>query len=491
MIAPAFNEPFNPYYDQFSIRKEDFAVPDHFDIYVPEFINEVDFQCLTVISPSPNKGAKQWTYGGRWLTIGVYRDEGRDSAQRPPSTALSWVRNSTTLSIYDPAGHRLKTGDIVDLYNINVPSLLKKPITVLNSTTFTVKVQLYGASSGVNGAYQPSELYNFFEQNCVFRILPSFQLVPWSLIQQLFASSAPDATPQQREMFNITTGTSKLLPRSISKSTNYNLPPGGSPTGEHLNSPRRFGQIYDEQGNPLHISYMSNGQAVSIKSYNSPHQSKNVGFNSPLINEGVVYGDFFRITSTFDPRITSTLDQRILNLPHDDALSDTRVYVFDFYGGEINDPHRGPYFRTDLITRDLTKPAPLNNILRATQNEVPYYGKPLYDIFNNLVIGIQENNATVIRQNLLPLTLDRFNRPTKFPLRGSGQWKNISVASVVVPTPTPTPTYTPLPTATPTPTPTPTPAPTPTPTSTVTLAPGQSVQIDFGGSASITIAASS
>lgn len=434
MTAPAFNEPFDPYYDQYSISHLDFAVPDHFDIYVPEFVNEIDFQCLSVICPSTNKGAKQWTYGGKWLTIGVYRDEGRDPAQRPPSTALNWSRSSTTLTIIDPSGHRLRTADLVNLYNINVPSLLKAPITIINSTTFTVRVPLYGDSSGSNGAYQPTELYNFYEQNYVFRLLPSFSLVPWSLIQELFASSAPDVVPQQREMFNITTGISNLLPRGISKSINYNLPLSGKPNGDNLPLDRRFGQVYDENGNPLKISYIANGQPVSSKSYDSPKLSSHVGFNSPLTNEDVAYGETYRITDSNDQRITSisgysgysgaiTYDLRILNLPRDDALSDTRVYVFDFYGGEINDPHRAPYFRTDLITRDETKPAPFDNILRAEQNGVPYYSKNLYDIFNNRVFGIQENNATVVRENLLPLQLDRFNRPIKSPIKTIGRLK--------------------------------------------------------------------
>jgi hypothetical protein len=61
-------------------------------------------------------------------------------------------------------------------------------------------------------------------------------------------------------------------------------------------------------------------------------------------------------------------------------------------------------------------------------------------------------------------------------------------ASTVAIAPVPNPT--PVPTPAPAPTPTPTPAPV-TPTSVVTLAAGQSVQVNFAGSASITIAAAS
>lgn len=61
----------------------------------------------------------------------------------------------------------------------------------------------------------------------------------------------------------------------------------------------------------------------------------------------------------------------------------------------------------------------------------------------------------------------------------------VAVSTVVVAA-APAPTPVPVPTPTPTPTPTP-----PAPTSVVTLAAGQSVQVNFAGSASITIAASS
>jgi hypothetical protein len=387
VTSPAFNTPFDPYYDLYSISKLDFAVPDHFAIYPPEFVNSIDFQCLSVICPDPDLGAKQWTYRGRWITLGIYRDEGRETSQRPPTVDLTWTRSSTTLTITDPAGHRLRNGDFVDLYNINVPSLPRKPITVINANTFTVKVPLFGASSGALGAYQPSDKYNFYEQNIVFRLLPSFQLVPWSFVQQLFQDSAPDEFPQIRELFNITTQTVKQLPRGKSKSTNYDLPTTGRPIVETVPLARRFGQVYDEAGNPLKVFYRSDGQPVPLENFDEPKLDPNRAFNSPDVNP----------------------------VPPD------RVQVYDFYGLEINDVNRGPYFRTDLITRDLDKPAPINNIKRAEQNGVPYYRGKLYDRFMNLVIGIQENDMTVIRQNLLPLKLDRYNRPAKPPLRQTGR----------------------------------------------------------------------
>lgn len=393
MTSPAFNTPFDPAYDVYSVSRLDFAIPDHFDVYAPEFLNEIDFKCLSVICPNPEKGAKQWTYRGKWLTIGVYRDEGRESSQRPPTVGLSWVRSSTTMTIIDPAGHRLRTGDYVDLYNINVQTLLKTKITVINPTSFTVTVPLFGATSGTNGAYQPSDLYNFYEQNYVFRLLPSFQLVPFSLIQQLFTNSAPVPEPAVRELFNVTTNSSVLLPRGKSKSFNYDLPTTAKPIVDTLPLARRFGQVYDESGTPLKIEYQDDGQPVNSVAYDEEHLDPHKRFNAPLVNDPVMV----------DPSV------------------DQWVHVYDFYGFQVNDSTRGPYFRTDLITRDLDMPAPYNNIKRAEQNGVPYYAGKLYDKFANLVIGIQTNNATVIRKNLLPLRLDRFNKPEKLPIRQIGR----------------------------------------------------------------------
>ena len=121
MTSPALNDIFNPYYDLFSIPREDFAIPDHFDVYAPDFENDVDFKCLSVITPSPNKGAKQWTYNGKWMSIGVYRDEGRDPTVKPPTTSLSWTRSGALLTMVDPAGHRLTSTETVDLYNMLDP----------------------------------------------------------------------------------------------------------------------------------------------------------------------------------------------------------------------------------------------------------------------------------------------------------------------------------------------------------------------------------
>ena len=386
MTVPGFNETFHPFYDTFSISRYDFQVPDYFDIYAPDFSNEIDFKCLSVICPNPSLGAKRWTINGHWITIGIYRDEGRKAEQRPPTTALSWTRVGKVLTIVDPAGHRLRPGAFVDVYNVNVGQLIRQPITIIDGNTFTVPTLLYGPTSGVNGAYQPSDIYDFYEENYVFRLLPSFKLIPVATVMQIFQDAKPSVYPQVRDLYNITTASRVKLPTGKNQDVNYDLPVANVPIAERSTLERRFDQQYDEQGNPLKILYREDGQPAVLKNYDEKTVNANQGFNQVPAN-----------------------------------INPSRVVVYDFYGLEVNDINRGPYFRTDMVIRDTSKPAPYDNIRRAEQNGVALYDGKLYDVFGNLVIGIQTNDATVVRQNLLPLKLDRFNRPMKLPIKRSGK----------------------------------------------------------------------
>lgn len=387
MTIPQFTEPFHPFYDIFSISRFDFSIPSHFDVYQPDFINSIDFQCLSVICPNPAKGAIKWTKNGRWITIGIYKDEGRSPAKRPPTIGLTWSRVNKVLTIVDPAGHRLRTGDLVNLYNVNIGQVLRQPITVINETTFTAPTVIIGPMSGNNGAYQPSNEYKFSEENYVFRLLPSFKLIPIEEIQQLFLDSAPSQYPQTRELYNITKNQRIKTPQNKSNDVNYDLPIGNSVISEKSILETRFDQQYDENNKPLKISYYEDGQPVQLTNYDEKRLNLKIGFN----------------------QVPSNL------------TGQDRVVVYDFYGLEINDINRGPFYSASLITRDQDKPGPIDNIARAEQNGEPYYSGKLYDVFGNLVIGIQDNNATVSRNNLLPLKIDRFNRPVKLPNKTTGQ----------------------------------------------------------------------
>src|ERR1035437_11184875 len=104
MSVPGFNDPFNPYYDQFSIKTNTLVVPNHFDHFVPD--NQNDYQCSMVITPSIQKGAIKWTLNGKCITIGIYKDEGRSTTQRPPITGLNWTRSGLFVTIIDRSEER-------------------------------------------------------------------------------------------------------------------------------------------------------------------------------------------------------------------------------------------------------------------------------------------------------------------------------------------------------------------------------------------------
>lgn len=74
MSVPFF-DPTNVYYNTYSVPAGNFTIPYHFDVYQPD--NSADFKCLSVICPSLEVGSTKWTVNGSWLTIGIYRDEGR------------------------------------------------------------------------------------------------------------------------------------------------------------------------------------------------------------------------------------------------------------------------------------------------------------------------------------------------------------------------------------------------------------------------------
>lgn len=301
-MSPDIYDPIDEFYDQYSVLNSNLTVPSHMAAYVPD--NQDDAACLAILTPEPSLGAKKWTINGKWITIGIYRDQGRTH-----------------------------------------PTI------------------------------------NYYEDYIVFRLLPSFKLVTWAEIQQIFEDVAPVPYPVQRTMKEITTGTDVKIPRSITKSVNYTVP-NTAALDTQTPLPRRFNQLYDEAGKPLKLSYDALGYPLDSTFKYSKNQNNPAKLNQALTDEG-----------------------------------NDKVYAYDYWGLLINDNDRGPYYADDLITRDPNKIGYLNNIRRKTDlgGEVLFKGT-IYDEFGNIAVGIQENNALAVRQHILPLALDPFNHPIKQPL---------------------------------------------------------------------------
>ena len=417
MTSPAFNDLFNPFYDLYSINEKDLTIPAHFDNFLPD--NQEDYNCTMVISPSISKGVSRWTKDGKWITIGIYRDEGRAPAQRPIITNLSWTRNSNILTIINPAGHKLHVGDKINLYNVSVwnrnnvdlPNITVK--NVIDPFTFEVyddrtsilidgqtmydamllfvtnNVPLIGQIFGVFGqetgdtsgnaaSYQENFITNFYETYRVFRLLPSFKLVPYSEIQDIFTTTAPPQEATRRTLYDISIQQEVNIPGIKTTSINYELPTQSLPRDESINLQRRFSQVFDETGQPLKLTYNALGFPAQINNVDSKFKNDQIFYNAPV-----------------------------------NQLGDPYIYIYDYYSLEINDASRGPYFSTSNIVRNLTVSGNINNL---TNNISGLYNSTMNDAYGNLAIGAQQNNALVIRKQILPIALDAYNRPMKNPI---------------------------------------------------------------------------
>jgi hypothetical protein len=372
---PGFNEPFHSYYDQYSIPESELTIPSHFAKFIPD--NQDDYNCTLVICPDIEKGAKRWTKNGRIITIGIYRDEGRVSQRAPIVSNVPWVRTGNRLIFNCSAKHRLAVGDIIDVANVNVTQIRAAEVVEVGSPfSFAVKTFPSGVSSGTDAGYQPQKVINFYETYRVFRLLPSFKLITISELNQIFSDTAPVKNLSRRSLHNITTNSDAVLPSAITRSVNYELPKPTVTKDSLLGLRRRFGQEYDEDGRPLKLEYQETGIPVPLNNVDSKYRNDQVFRNTPAIN-------------------TDT----------------SRIYVYDFYGIDLNDPERGPHYRTDNVYAE-------NGLLKVKTNNAdePIYSAKLHDEFGNHAIGVQSNNSLIVRKQILPLKLNAFNIPVKFPI---------------------------------------------------------------------------
>lgn len=375
MSYPDFTDLFNILYDQFSIHEADFSIPSYFNVYYPD--NLSDYQCISIIVPSPEKGASSWTQDGKFLTIGIYRDEGRPTSQRLPITGLSWTRQGRSIIITTPTYHKLHNGDLINISNVNVQTLGNLIVSVIDNFNFSVPTLAYGATSGLNATFQDNFKTNFYENYVVFRLLPSFQLVPYSTIESIINNTAPIPYIDKKTLYNINTLATVNIPSDSNNSINYKLSSYTRNPGPSLT--KRFGQLYDSIGNPLLLKYSSYGFPIAVNNVDSIYSNDQI-FNNLAIN----------------------------------GISDPYVYSYDFYGFPLNDITRGPTYSLSNISSKTTVIGYINNI---DINITIGYSSTVNDLFGNLAIGIQQNNALTIRKQILPLQLNIYNQPIKQPIK--------------------------------------------------------------------------
>jgi len=202
--------------------------------------------------------------------------------------------------------------------------------------------------------------------------------VKYSEIQDIFTSSAPPQKSSRRSLYSVTSSQVVPVPGVKTKSINYELPTQSQPKDENTSLKRRFSQVYDEAGQPLKLTYNTLGFPAQIINVDSPFKNDQIFYNNPVNPSG-----------------------------------DDYIFIYDYYGLSINDISRGPYSSTTNVVRNLAISGSINNL---TNNITTLYNSTLNDAYANLVIGVQQNHALIIRKQILPLELDAYNRPVKSPL---------------------------------------------------------------------------
>jgi hypothetical protein len=375
---PPFNRPFDIVYDGYSIYKSDFVIPDWCNVYSPD--NHDEYNCLAIIQPAPELGASKWTKDGKRILIGVYRDQGRES-QLQDYRIIQWGRYGTKLYMGTDRPHRLVVGDEVNLFNVNVPFLTSRVISILNDTEFEVGTSDTGDISGIFGTYQPVKPINFFDNYIVFRILPSMKLVKFSEVQSLLAECTPVIKSTPTYLTDINSGETIIVNAPIIQ--------------KHIFVTSGNRQQFNEQGKPLN-SVIDNMGRVSFdeKKYTKDQ-------NNPNLKNGIVTNE------------ECNIDQVLTGLCSI-GPGNSQVYVYDYYGFQINDLNRGPYFSYQNIIYDVNQ---IHGIGYRIDNGKHFYSGLLLDEFGNVVLGINSDNTLVVRQALLPLNVDQYNVPYKQPNR--------------------------------------------------------------------------
>jgi len=373
MSSPGLDQPFDPGYDVYSMWREDFVIPSFCLVYRPN--NNSDYACDSVIAPVPELGAKIWTRNGRRILIGIYKDEGRPSDQRRPARVVPWVRTVNKIVLTDTVHHHLHVGDVVDIYNTTTPEARLKVLRVVDAFSFEVQSLATGPTSGSTGGYSALAPVNFYEQYIVFRFLPSYKLVPWQDVLDLLATATPTIGTAPVSLTDIVTGDTVQTTRTVFNGSR--LLPSGSRSGTEL-----WRQQFDENSKPLAWTYDYLGHASLPKTVSNSKQ------NNPPHNTGVMVNE------------VSSLDD----------MTNNQLYVKDYYGFELNDVTRGPFYADDIIIYD---PAEPNGIKRKTNGSEPIYEEQLHDEFGNFVTEATEQNTLIARGPILPLAIDQFSVPYK------------------------------------------------------------------------------
>ena len=434
MSYPLLDDPFDSQFSIYSIPKKDFTIPNHFDVFLPDSQDG----CLGALVASAARGATSYIRNGKYLIIGIYADSGRLPITGIAQPNRYWTRVGNILTIdtttyfnvelqarvsnsvppfannptysYPSIYEFVSLGEQIKLTGVD-STLSIFTVTEITSTTFSVYAPpLSGAADlSANNLATPVELTKDFSiTNIVFRILPSFKLVPYAEILGIFESTSPTTSNNTSYITNLTpvitaqasTGFVIQTP-PLTSSSNYRyanirdrLEPIESSLPRITISPKiqipefENEQIFDSDSNALPLRYDSHGQVIKTFYFDSANKT-NTSFTVPPIRDMngdvVVDGDGFAFT------------------------------LYDFYGFKLTRARQ----RQNAIPFGISDSDPSSPLRRF----LPFNGtsfinmKSFFDVFANNVIGILSypTGPIIAKRQLMPLALNNFGYPKKSP----------------------------------------------------------------------------
>ena len=380
MTAPSLVDYHNSQYSKYSAVATEFEIPTHVDFFTPDN-KDTGYDCTGIIVPNKFKGAKTNVYRSKIACIGIYHDQGRPSTESELFEFVTWTRYGKKIVLtHTLQKHKYVLNDSIICYNINVQRLECKITKILDEYSYEIESFLVGPSYGTEAAVQLKRFKSFYDENVVFRLLPSFKLITIAEVLEILGTST--TTVPIKDFYNVSSDQINKVPTIVTKSINYQkrVDQFGFSTSKFL-----YNQIFDDLGNPLRMQFKDNGLPEDVNNVDSKNKNSKIFINQPIQNSDRPFSDRNEI-----------------------------IQVYDFYGYLINDELRGPYYDNDLISRNSD-----NSILYSLTNtgKRKYDRKFLLDEFGNEVIGITDKNTTIVKKQTLPLALDRFNAPVKQPIK--------------------------------------------------------------------------
>jgi hypothetical protein len=205
------------------------------------------------------------------------------------------------------------------------------------------------------------------------------KVVSWPTVQAILNAGAPIANKPPVHLVDINNGSDRLVAAQINSHATHLLP-NGSIVNQLLNR-----QQINEGGAPIRATYDNLGRLMKTPYRYSKRQDVIKMIDPVTVNE----------ECSCDPQ------------------TNDKLYVYDYYGFDLNDDSRAPYNSKKNVVYDSASSNGLK--IRPDNTGEAFYRGIIQDEFGNVVIGARPDNTLVTRQAILPLQVDQFNVPYKEP----------------------------------------------------------------------------